>query len=125
MTGPRRGGGGRPGDRRDGDRRELVVLRIAVVELAAELLDSHVCRADFAQEAKCDRAVGLNDEFAVQLGVGEGFNLDDIADVKAGSALVICSTQDVYALRTSLARLLSMPAANRRASATGSDRLSR
>src|SRR5205823_3980385 len=33
-----------------------------------------------------------------------------IADVKAGSALVISTTQDIYGTRTSLARLLGMPA---------------
>src|SRR5262249_19176723 len=35
-------------DRSDRDRRELVVLGIAVVEFAAEFLDSHVRGADFA-----------------------------------------------------------------------------
>jgi nicotinate dehydrogenase subunit B len=33
-----------------------------------------------------------------------------IADVSADSALVICSTQDIYTLRTTLARILGMPA---------------
>jgi CO/xanthine dehydrogenase Mo-binding subunit len=33
-----------------------------------------------------------------------------IADVTADSALVICSTQDIYTLRTTLARILGMPA---------------
>jgi CO/xanthine dehydrogenase Mo-binding subunit len=32
-----------------------------------------------------------------------------LADVKADSALVICSTQDVYATRNSIARILAMP----------------
>jgi nicotinate dehydrogenase subunit B len=34
-----------------------------------------------------------------------------VADVTADSALVICSTQDIYTLRTTLARILGMPAA--------------
>ena len=33
-----------------------------------------------------------------------------VADVKADSALVMCSTQDVYGTRNSLSRLLGMPA---------------
>ena len=33
-----------------------------------------------------------------------------MADVKADSALVMCSTQDVYGTRNSLSRLLGMPA---------------
>ena len=33
-----------------------------------------------------------------------------IADVKSDSALVVCSTQDIYSLRTGLARMLKLPA---------------
>src|SRR5205823_2280155 len=32
-----------------------------------------------------------------------------LADVTAGAALVMCSTQDVYATRTNLARILGIP----------------
>ena len=68
--------------RRDGDGRGLVVLLVRLFQRVAELRDRAAGRVDLAQQPQGDRAVGLNQQAAVDLVVGERFHLDLVAHVQ-------------------------------------------
>ena len=69
-------------ERRNSDRRLFVKFRIQLIELLAKLLNGKTGGSHFAEQPQRDGAIGLNDEFAVKLLIGEGIDLHNVAHVQ-------------------------------------------
>ena len=68
--------------RRDGDRRDLVVFRVELVEFVLQFRHGQPAGMDLAEQPQCDGPVGLDEQFAIQFGVGERLDLDLVADLQ-------------------------------------------
>ena len=68
--------------RRDGDGRNLVVLLVEFVQSVAKLGDGAAGGMDLPQQPQRNRAVGLEDQIAVQVGIGERLDANLVAHVQ-------------------------------------------
>ena len=68
--------------RRDGDGRNLVVFLVELIQGVAELRHGAAGGMDLAQQPQRDRAVGLDEQIAVDFRIGERFDLDLVAHVE-------------------------------------------